>query len=305
MEDDSWDSTATMLQQMQQAIDPKSEDAAIKVEILENLKPCAKCAAPRRYGETNDGGYAMCSKFIENGKLHAGYSFGVAGYDGWGKDISTQYHVPIYQFDCTNPKRPTCPGCDFHFFDLCVTADRKTTKPSNAIGFAASKPKSLNDIPANKYKTIKELMGLNGHGTRGNVSDLIMQLDVEGYEWNLFANPETTSTMLEFSQVSVEFHNVLKDANYKVARDVSLETRLQALKNLNKYFVVTHIHGNNARPLTKVGEYSTPMLLEVLYVRRDHIPTLKHCETDPKKWKQDARNVPKRNDLDDPVAHLP
>merc|ERR1719446_230986 len=103
------------------------------------------------------------------------------------------------------------------------------------------------NIPAEKYKTMKELMALNGHGNRGDVSDLVMQLDVEGYEWELFADPSTADAMLEFSQISIEFHNTLKDPTNPKGQGISLETRLKALENLNKHFVVTHLHGNNAR----------------------------------------------------------
>jgi hypothetical protein len=150
---------------------------------------------------------------------------------------------------------------------------------------------------------MKELMMLNGHGNRGNVSDLVMQLDIEGYEWDLFADTMTSESMLEFSQISIEFHNPLKDPKYKRSQTISLETRLKALQNLNKYFVVTHLHGNNQRPQTEVGEYSIPMLLEVLYVRRDAIPIQQQCESNPKHWAEDASNVPKKHEIGDP--HLP
>jgi len=262
-----------------QAEDPDN----VKVEILKNLKPCTKCDAPKRYGETNDGGYAMCSELMEN--TAAGYSVGVSGYDGWGEDVSKKFNIPIYQFDCTNSKRPKCDGCDFKFYDFCITAEK--TRPGS-----------------NNFKTIKELMSLNGHGDRGNTKDLVMQIDVEAYEWDLFADPTTADAMLEFSQVSVEFHDILRQIHKyeKHGLNITLETRLKALQNLNKQFVVAHVHGNNARPTQQVGNYSVPGLLEVLYVRRG-LSKESQCETDPTYWKEDARNVLKKTESEPP--HLP
>lgn len=147
-------------------------------------------------------------------------------------------------------------------------------------------------------------MALNGHGSRGDVKDLVMQLDVESYEWDLFADPSTAEQMSEFSQISVEFHGVLGKSN--CCADTLIETRLKALENLNRMFVVTHLHGNNNEGTqeynTTTGEsYSVPAVLEVLYVRRGLLKK-QQCLTNPHYLPQDQSNSG-GTEIDSP--HLP
>lgn len=271
-----------MEQAMQTLVEQKK---STEVRVLQLLKPCAKCSAPKRYGEANDGGYAMCSELIEDGKATAGYSLGINGFDGWGRDLSSKLHVPVYQYDCTNPTVPDCTGGNCQFRELCITAE--TTK-------TPSKP---------QYKTMLELMALNGHGNRGDVKDLIMQLDVESYEWDLFADPSTAEQMKEFSQLSVEYHGILQKS--ACCADAPMETKLKALENMNRMFVVTHLHGNNYEGMQAIStqgkSYSVPSVIEVLYVRRGLIQEQK-CLAEPQILDADRPNNPGAREL--PSAHL-
>jgi len=279
------DSTWKQMTEYMQALGSQNTP---EIHLLQNLKPCAKCGAPKRYGEKHDGGYAMCSELIENGTVTAGYSIGINGRDAWGKHISSSLHVPVYQFDCTNKKRPNCRGGTCKFYDLCVTANQTRKK---------SKP---------KYMTMLELMALNGHGKRGDVKDLILQIDVESYEWDLFADPSTAEQMAEFSQVSVEFHGLLKKA--RCCKGSPIETKLKALENLNRMFVVTHLHGNNFAGSDRTQDpetgksFSVPNVLEVLYVRRGLLEE-QQCSTDPRYLPQDRPNKRKKKEV--PPPHLP
>ena len=91
----------------------------LREAILAELQPVAlKNCALKRFGSANDGGYLMCESLIE--PLDAAYSYGVGRNDDWGCEVSRRYHVPVHQYDCFDPARPTCNGGTFVFHDECV-----------------------------------------------------------------------------------------------------------------------------------------------------------------------------------------
>src|SRR5262249_26034174 len=86
----------------------------LREAILAELQPVAlKNCALKRFGSANDGGYLMCENLIE--PLDAAYSYGVGTNDDWGCEVSRRYHVPVQQYDCFDPARPTCNGGTFVF----------------------------------------------------------------------------------------------------------------------------------------------------------------------------------------------
>src|ERR1041385_993719 len=91
----------------------------LREAILAELQPVAlKNCTLKRFGSANDGGYLMCENLIE--PLDAGYSYGVGSNDDWGCEVSCRYHVPVYEYDCFDPARPTCKGGTFVFHNECV-----------------------------------------------------------------------------------------------------------------------------------------------------------------------------------------
>src|SRR2546430_16040967 len=91
----------------------------LREAILAELQPVAlKNCALKRFGSANDGGYLMCENLIE--PLDAAYSYGVGPNDDWGCEVSRRYHVPVHQYDCFDPARPTCNGGTFVFYDEWV-----------------------------------------------------------------------------------------------------------------------------------------------------------------------------------------
>src|SRR5216110_3892321 len=91
----------------------------LREAILAELQPVVlKNCTLKRFGSANDGGYLMCENLIE--PLDAGYSYGVGRNDDWGCDVSRRYHVPVHEYDCFDPARPTCNGGTFVFHNECV-----------------------------------------------------------------------------------------------------------------------------------------------------------------------------------------
>src|SRR5215510_3050205 len=101
----------------------------LREAILAELQPVTlKNCTLKRFGSANDGGYLMCENLIE--PLDAAYSYGVGRNDDWGCEVSRRYHVPVHQYDCFDPARPTCEDGTFEFHDECV---------GNRTGYTASR----------------------------------------------------------------------------------------------------------------------------------------------------------------------
>src|SRR5256886_3501417 len=91
----------------------------LREAILAELQPVVlKNCTLKRFGSANDGGYLMCENLIE--PLDAAYSYGVGSNDDWGCELSRRYHVPVHQYDCFDPARPTCDDGTFVFHNECV-----------------------------------------------------------------------------------------------------------------------------------------------------------------------------------------
>src|SRR5690242_13181429 len=91
----------------------------LRKRILAELQPVVlKNCTLKRFGSANDGGYLMCENLIE--PLETAYSYGVGANDDWGCEVSRRYHVPVHEYDCFDPARPSCDGGRFVFHNECV-----------------------------------------------------------------------------------------------------------------------------------------------------------------------------------------
>src|SRR5947207_14476197 len=153
----------------------------LRETILAELQPIAlKNCTLKRFGSANDGGYLMCENLIE--PLDAAYSYGVGRNDDWGCEVLRRYHVPLHQYDCFDPARPTCNGGAFVFHDECV-GDRN--------GYRGSR----------FFDTLENQIRKNGDTGRR----LIIKMDIEGAEWDsLLAAPD--ELLASIPQITMEMH---------------------------------------------------------------------------------------------------
>jgi hypothetical protein len=179
-----------------------------QVILFEMLRPVAlsNCQL-ERFGEAHDGGYLMCGNLLSG--VQSGYSYGIAGYDQWGCDISTRLKVRVHQYDCFDTTQPACPGGETVFHAECVNA-RTSTEDGRF------------------FDTISNQFARNGDRAKR----IAMKIDVEGAEWDsfLFAPDEVLE---QIDQLAVEFHGA-EDKKY-----------LAAVERLRKFFHIAHIHFNN------------------------------------------------------------
>lgn len=228
--------------------------------LLRSFRPCAECKQHRRYGEGNDGGYVMCDDDMVLGQIKGAYSYGINGFDGWGNAVSEKFKIPVFEYDCTNPKVPQkCPSCDLRFNLECINSH-------------SASPKA-------KFGTLSQHFQRNGHNGTSPAS-LLMKIDVEGAEWPVFAE-EPAENLKKFREIIVEFHDL-----HQVNRHADF---LKAVKNiLNAGFVVEHIHGNNNGGLTTLGTEMIPKVLEVTYIQRPNAGP--KCRDHSTLLPEDARN---------------
>jgi hypothetical protein len=151
----------------------------------------------------------MCANLLDDAR--AGYSYGIAGYDKWGCDISKKLGVTVHQYDCFDPRRPSCPGGKTVFHDECVSDRTRRTD-------------------GRFFDTIANQLARNGDARR----HIVMKIDVEGAEWeSLLHAPDALLERID--QMAVEFHR-------SEDRD---EEYLRVVQRLLRFFYVAHLHFNN------------------------------------------------------------
>jgi hypothetical protein len=210
----------------------------------------------QRFGNTNDGGYVMCADLMS--AAQSGYSYGIAGEDAWGCDVTAQTGIPIHQYDCFDTRPPTCPGGLTVFHAECVGPEPATieSRPFNSM---------TNQIAAN-----------GDSGKR-----LIVKMDVEGSEWrSLAATPDHVLEAID--QLAVEFHRV--DERHF----------LETAARLKQFFVAANLHQNNYECRPGYDPFPGPVF-EVLFVnKRIAVADLAVRATFPSPL--DAPNAPGRPD---------
>jgi hypothetical protein len=184
--------------------------------LFDALQPVAltNCQL-ERFGEPHDGGYLMCANLL--GGVESGYSYGIAGYDKWGCDVSTRFDVPLHQYDCFDTTQPACPGGNTIFHAECVGAS-----------------KTLDE--GRLFDSIESQFSRNGDRAKR----VVMKMDVEGAEWDsLLTAPD--AVLQQIDQLAIELH-WMRDAQGRWTDDGRY---LALVERLKQYFHVAHLHFNN------------------------------------------------------------
>ena len=174
--------------------------------LLNVLQPVAleNCELAR-FGSAYDGGYILCANLFANFKV--GYSYGIGPNDDWGCDLATRYQVPVHQYDCFDPARPSCPTGQTIFHNECIGAQATT-------------------IDGRTFDTLAQQLAT--HGNQG----VIVKMDVEGAEWaSLAATPDAVLDRID--QLPMEMHG------YDAAMI------LPVVEKLKRTFYVVNLHFNN------------------------------------------------------------
>ncbi len=225
-------------------------------EVIGFLKPIITEHKLFRAGNQNkDGGYLMPDD-LEG--ISACFSPGVAYTADFEVDMMKK-GIACYLTDGTVNKAPIS-GELVHF-----------TK--NNLG--RKNVSSLKRLFSSKPPQIRLDTWINSHSHDG---DLILQMDIEGYEYEVFDSIDD-KTLNKFRIIVAEFHdfgNLL--TYYKYSKGDIIH---RAFKKLADNFSVVHIHPNNANPSHLWGKYEVPNLLEVTFLRKDRINSQKPVKKFP------------------------
>lgn len=219
-------------------IDDKRMRESTKVqnfhEIIPLLSPMDITGAKyRRVGRDYDGGYVMVDDSFS--KVDAAYSFGISDDVSWDEEIAG-LGIDVYMYDHTISKLPK-ENSRFHFFREGVTGDPREEG----------------------LETLSNLIDRNGHKEFKN---LLLKMDIEGYEWSVFEETPS-SVMSQFSQIVIELHGLIPSRT-----KADLSKVLSVLQKINRTHQSVHVHANGHCPISWLGDLVLPHLLEVTYIRR-------------------------------------
>ena len=125
--------------------------------------------------------------------------------------------------------------------------------------------------------------------TSKEASDLILQMDIEGAEYEVIL--DTSNELLKrFRIMIIEFHNL----DFLIDR-LGFQTIDIVFRKLLKHFDVVHIHPNNYSKPEKDRGFEFPPLMEFTFLRKDRITERTFTTTFP--HKHDSTNVPGKPDF--------
>jgi hypothetical protein len=213
-----------------------SPNDRLRQSLFAELQPVtlANCEL-KRFGEANDGGYALCANLL--GGVQAGYSYGISGYDGWGCQVSRQLKIRIHQYDCFDLHEPVCPGGATTFHAECVAG-----KPST-------------DENGRVFETLEHQIGKTGNARR----HLVIKMDVEGAEWETFLQAPD-SVFEQTDQLAIEFHGANR------------QRFVDAIGKLKRFFYVANLHFNNYSCTTGMEPFPSWAYEVLLVSKRLGIP---------------------------------
>lgn len=185
-----------------------------------------------RMGGKNDGGYVMANP----GFGGTAFSFGVSNYSPWDLDMAER-GFKVYQFDGTIDA-PTEQHKNLIFSKLNITG------------------KEIAEEGTINFKGILDKFNLY------DSKDIILQIDIEGYEWEFF-DSISDEDLKRFSQIIVEFHGMLDYSK--------LEFYTKIFEKLNKYHQPIHLHYNNCGRILLINDFIISSLFEVSFLRKDNI----------------------------------
>ena len=103
--------------------------------------------------------------------------------------------------------------------------------------------------------TLDEAITCNGHVSH---EGMILKMDIEGFEYETLYHIQD-STLAKFSQLVIEFHDVLDLTNFLL---------IPVLEKINKNFQYIHIHGQDVYPRVRIDDKILPNYIEVTYLNK-------------------------------------
>lgn len=204
-------------------------------EILETLRwlePRRAAGFDKvRLGSAADGGYVQLDDLRD---ISRAFSLGVSTDDNWDIVLALK-GIAVDQYDHSILSAPTShPRLTFNRRKISAVGSDDAASLAEAIA---------------------------GHGRNGT-ADLILKIDIEGDEWDVFDQADG-ETLARFAQIVCEFHHLFQ------LRDERFHARARRVfTKLADHFAVVHVHANNYGALSRISGKAIPDTLEVTYANR-------------------------------------
>ena len=134
----------------------------------------------------------------------------------------------------------------------------------------------------NNMKTLNELIKENGHT---NEKNMILKMDIEGEEWNIFSDI-STDILTQFKYILIEFH----------FSDKIVEKYLKVFTKINLSHQIFHLHCNNAGTLIYFNDNIICSLLEISFIIKENNHFIDNNDFFPIK-NIDYKNIYKKIDI--------
>ncbi len=213
-----------------------------------------------RVGSEKDGGYVLLDKDYDNAFLVSGGISNDNNFEIALANLGAQVHQVDYSIISPPAEHPR----------LSFSAERIVGENSKNSKFDVTLDELVAQIP------------------ESNVSELLLKLDIEGSEWEIF---ETSKSLNSFSQIFLELHYLDRLSNPKYAN-----SSIKALEKLLEGFFPVFISGNNCCGFVTLGGFAVPRVLEMTLLNREfYSPISKPKKTINEKYQ--SQNYPSKAPL--------
>jgi len=228
------------------------------LNLIQGLHPKNTDKELVRLGSIGDGGYLIPND-LEN--IEACFSPGVSSNSD-------------FELDCANRGMKV------------FLADKSVDGPAVQNKSFQFQKKFIGAITNESFMTINDW--IKSSDLRAD-SDLILQMDIEGFEYETFLSM-TDEVIKRFRIMVVEFHLLNHIWNKPFYNLVN-----STLEKIKQTHTCVHIHPNNANPSLKYNGIGIPSLLEFSFLRNDRIIHANYSSTFPHAL--DTKNVENKPDI--------
>ncbi len=219
----------------------RATDVNLLHEFLQTVHPVATEAELIRLGSASDGGYLLPDDFEG---VSACFSPGVSFNSDFEFDLA-QKNIKVYM------------------------ADKSVARPSKEHPLFSFVPKYIGAVSGHDFITLDEWV----EGCVGkDLSDLVLAIDIEGYEYEVFLQV-SASLMRRLRIIVVEFHDLeslFSEPFFKLAT--------RAFEKILLTHTCVHIHPNNCGggARTVRGGICIPDVMEFTFYRNDRFSKTSH-----------------------------
>ncbi|RUR20319.1 hypothetical protein ELY21_02030 [Legionella sp. km535] len=228
-----------------------------------------------RHGKENDGGYLAAVKALKQADVLLGY--GIHKDNSFEDYFSLIYNKPSYGFDC-GVEYIKSKSKLFTLVKECIVSDAFLYKPANTNHKVTSFAEQVDNLKIEGKK-------------------LFIKMDIEGAEYDAFSGIMKHKDNV--TGIALEIH--FNDAR-------SVQNAITLLKQLEKHFVLIHVHGNNYATSTGFSTTKSlgtiPNVIELSYINKALVTNYNLSEDQSHPRKIDQPNNPNKPDAAFTIINL-